>query len=309
LKKIKIGIIGLGNLGMQYIIRLQRSQTFELIGVNDKHPEQYEDLKEESNLVFYNDTAKLTNLCDAVIICTPNHVINKYLFDVIKSGKHILLGKPIVNDLPDILYINDLVRESGIKMQISMVDSFNPVFNTLREIVEEPMFVEIRRNITYESSKNNPLIIRESLLKDISLLLELCKDSNVQKIRYNNLYDKLDFIQVRIEFDNGTSAHISINKLSNQKSFILQVYQTNKNIIANFLTRRINSFSVNSSKQSIQENNIELAELEAIEEELNAFANSILNDTDCKNSISDFYRASVITQDVLKKMNPLDVLV
>lgn len=294
---------------MQYIIRLQRSQTFELIGVNDKHPEQYEDLKEESNLVFYNDTAKLTNLCDAVIICTPNHVINKYLFDVIKSGKHILLGKPIVNDLPDILYINDLVRESGIKMQISMVDSFNPVFNTLREIVEEPMFVEIRRNITYESSKNNPLIIRESLLKDISLLLELCKDSNVQKIRYNNLYDKLDFIQVRIEFDNGTSAHISINKLSNQKSFILQVYQTNKNIIANFLTRRINSFSVNSSKQSIQENNIELAELEAIEEELNAFANSILNDTDCKNSISDFYRASVITQDVLKKMNPLDVLV
>jgi predicted dehydrogenase len=309
LKKIKIGIIGLGNLGMQYIIRLQRSQTFELIGVNDKHPEQYEDLKEESNLVFYNDTAKLTSLCDAVIICTPNHVINKYLFDVIKSGKHILLGKPIVNDLPDILYINDLVRESGIKMQISMVDSFNPVFNTLREIVEEPMFVEIRRNITYESSKNNPLIIRESLLKDISLLLELCKDSNVQKIRYNNLYDKLDFIQVRIEFDNGTSAHISINKLSNQKSFILQVYQTNKNIIANFLTRRINSFSVNSSKQSIQENNIELAELEAIEEELNAFANSILNDTDCKNSISDFYRASVITQDVLKKMNPLDVLV
>lgn len=309
MKKIKIGIIGLGNLGMQYIIRLQRSQTFELIGVNDKHPEQYEDLKEESNLVFYNDTAKLTNLCDAVIICTPNHVINKYLFDVIKSGKHILLGKPIVNDLPDILYINDLVRESGIKMQISMVDSFNPVFNTLREIVEEPMFVEIRRNITYESSKNNPLIIRESLLKDISLLLELCKDSNVQKIRYNNLYDKLDFIQVRIEFDNGTSAHISINKLSNQKSFILQVYQTNKNIIANFLTRRINSFSVNSSKQSIQENNIELAELEAIEEELNAFANSILNDTDCKNSISDFYRASVITQDVLKKMNPLDVLV
>lgn len=294
---------------MQYIIRLQRSQTFELIGVNDKHPEQYEDLKEESNLVFYNDTAKLTSLCDAVIICTPNHVINKYLFDVIKSGKHILLGKPIVNDLPDILYINDLVRESGIKMQISMVDSFNPVFNTLREIVEEPMFVEIRRNITYESSKNNPLIIRESLLKDISLLLELCKDSNVQKIRYNNLYDKLDFIQVRIEFDNGTSAHISINKLSNQKSFILQVYQTNKNIIANFLTRRINSFSVNSSKQSIQENNIELAELEAIEEELNAFANSILNDTDCKNSISDFYRASVITQDVLKKMNPLDVLV
>jgi predicted dehydrogenase len=309
LKKIKIGIIGLGNLGMQYIIRLQRSQIFELIGVNDKHPEQYEDLKEESNLVFYNDTAKLTSLCDAVIICTPNHVINKYLFDVIKSGKHILLGKPIVNDLPDILYINDLVRESGIKMQISMVDSFNPVFNTLREIVEEPMFVEIRRNITYESSKNNPLIIRESLLKDISLLLELCKDSNVQKIRYNNLYDKLDFIQVRIEFDNGTSAHISINKLSNQKSFILQVYQTNKNIIANFLTRRINSFSVNSSKQSIQENNIELAELEAIEEELNAFANSILNDTDCKNSISDFYRASVITQDVLKKMNPLDVLV
>jgi predicted dehydrogenase len=309
LKKIKIGIIGLGNLGMQYIIRLQRSQTFELIGVNDKHPEQYEDLKEESNLVFYNDTAKLTSLCDAVIICTPNHAINKYLFDVIKSGKHILLGKPIINDLPDILYINDLVRESGIKMQISMVDSFNPVFNTLKEIVEEPMFVEIRRNITYESSKNNPLIIRESLLKDISLLLELCKDSNVKKIRYNNLYDKLDFIQVRIEFDNGTSAHISINKLSNQKSFILQVYQTNKNIIANFLTRRINSFSVNNSKQSIQENNIELAELEAIEEELNAFANSILNDIDCKNSISDFYRASVITQDVLKKMNPLDVLV
>ncbi|QQR98523.1 MAG: Gfo/Idh/MocA family oxidoreductase [Sphingobacteriales bacterium] len=307
MKKLKVAIIGIGNLGMQYIIRLQYNKLFELVGVNDKHPEHYEDLKEESGINFYENADELTDACDALIICTPTHAINKYLFDVIKSGKHILLGKPILNDLPDILYINDIARESGIKMQISMVDSFNPVFSTLKTMVEEPMFVEIRRNTSFESSKNNPNIIKESLLKDICLLLELCKASNIQKIRYNNLYEKLDFVQVRIEFDNGTSAHISINKLSNQKSFTVQVYQANKNIIANFLNRRINTFTKSDNQQHVLENNIELSETEAIEEELNAFASSILNDTDCKNSIADFYRATAITYDLLKKIDILEI--
>lgn len=302
MKKIKIGIIGVGNLGMQYIIRLQRSRVFKLIGVNDKFPEHYEDLKEEFNIPFYKNAEKLSELCDAIIICTPHHAITKYLFDVIKSGKHILLGRPILNDLPDIMYVNDIARESDIKMQISIADSFNPVVSVLKKMIEEPMFVELKRNITFESSKNNPNIIKEYLLKDICLLLELSKNGNVQKVRYNNLYEKLDFIQVRIEFDNGTSAHISINKITTQKSFVVQVYQHDKNIVANFLNRRINCFVKNNFNQ-IQEQNIELGEADTIEEELMAFADSILNDTECKNSITDFSRATSILYDILKKMD------
>jgi predicted dehydrogenase len=300
--KIKTGIIGIGNSGMQYILRLQQNERFEMVGFADAHPHFYTHLTDEYKLHFYENPQDLLEACDAVIICNPNSYVMKYLYMGIRQGRHILLGKPLMHDLQEILYMEDLVCESGIKMQISLPDSFNPVFRNLKNAVSEPIFVDMKRNITFESAKNNTQIVQELLLNDICLLLAL-SNGKVQKVRYNNAYKQLDFMQVRIEFDNGSAAHISINKLSNTKNFAVQVYQASKTITANFLTGRINTLSQNDTH--LTETHIEVDETDTLNEELNAFADSILNNTECKNTIGDFYKAAelmrfmVINQEAL----------
>ena len=300
--KIKTGIIGVGNLGMQYINRLQRNEYFRIIGFSDVNLQLHEYLTKEFQLQFFDNARHLFDVCDAVIICTPNQSIMKYLHVGIKTGKHIFLGRPLVHEMSELLYIEDLVREAGIKMQVSLSDSFNPVFKKLKAITEEPVFIEMKRNIAFETSKSHSQIIQESLLKDICLLLNLSK-GNVHKVIYSNVFKQMDFVQIRIEFDNGTSAHISINTISNSKGFHIQSYRPSKVITANLLNGRMNIITQSNISSKLSEVNIELEETDTIHEELNAFAESIIKNKECLNSMTDFYKASELTYKILKSLS------
>lgn len=297
--KLKIGLIGVGNLAMQYLIRLQQNEQFKLLGFYDENHEAYEYLEDDYNLPYYAKVKTLIDESDALLICTPNQSIMKYLHVAIKTGKHIFLGRPLTHDLQEILYIQDLVKESDIKMQISLPDTFNPIFGKLKENILEPIFVEMKRNINFEFSKTNPHIIHEFLLKDVCLLLNLTTGIT-QKIRFSNAFKQHDFIQLRVEFDNGTSAHLSINKISNLKNFNVQIYQTSKTINANFPERTIHTLT--QDKDHIIETNTEVDEVDAINEELNAFAKSIINNQEAVNSIADFYKSSELVNKILKQM-------
>lgn len=303
--KIKVGIIGVGNLGMQYINRLQHNAYYEIIGYSDVNAHLNNYLEDEFALINYDNAKRLFEACDAVIICTPNQSIMKYLHVGIKTGKHIFLGRPLIHEISELLYIEDLVREAGIKMQVSLADSFSPIFKKLKEIIEEPVFVEMKRSITFETSKNNTQMIQESLLKDICLLLDITK-GKVQKVRYSNVFKQMDFVQIRIEFDNGSAAHISINQISNTKSFSIQAYQSSKVITANLSNRRMNIVTQRDTHLKLSETNFELEEIDTVSEELNAFAESILFNKDCSNSITDFFKASELTYKILKSLEEKD---
>src|SRR5436309_12720139 len=96
MKNVRIGIIGMGNMGKfhaDYLINKKVARC-ELTAVSDAFPanlERYKQFKtyEKSEQLIRSDEV------DAVIIATPHYLHTSIGIDALQNGLHVLVEKPI----------------------------------------------------------------------------------------------------------------------------------------------------------------------------------------------------------------------
>ena len=96
MKKVRLGIVGLGNMGRfhaDYLLN-QRVSRCELTAVSDAIPanlERYPQLKAFST----SEALVRSGLVDALIIATPHYLHTTIGIDALDNGLHVLVEKPI----------------------------------------------------------------------------------------------------------------------------------------------------------------------------------------------------------------------
>lgn len=85
----------------------------------------------------------LTKDVDVVIISTPNHLHREHALAALKSGKHILLQKPLANSLPDALEIVEAAECHGMTSGIYMSYFDQPVIHDLRGMARNGCLGEV----------------------------------------------------------------------------------------------------------------------------------------------------------------------
>ena len=101
MKKIRWGIIGLGNIAKTFALSIQPLENALLIAVASKRPDSLKFFQEKYNIskkfCFENYSELL--LCDeidAVYIALPNHLHMEWIVGCLEQEKHILVEKPAV---------------------------------------------------------------------------------------------------------------------------------------------------------------------------------------------------------------------
>ena len=96
--KIRLGIIGMGNIGKHHAGYLLEGQAArcELIAVASTSPQKLESYRQRGLKVF-GDSAELLRSpdLDAVIIATPHYQHTSLGIAALKAGKHVMVEKPI----------------------------------------------------------------------------------------------------------------------------------------------------------------------------------------------------------------------
>src|SRR4030042_3355691 len=97
LKKIKIGVIGVGRLGKKHVDEYSTMEHVDLLGVSDLRKNNLDFCKEKYHIPHltqdFNDV--LSSEVDAVSICTLNETHFDLVRAALKSGKHVLVEKPL----------------------------------------------------------------------------------------------------------------------------------------------------------------------------------------------------------------------
>lgn len=127
--KYKFNIIGTGANGLEHV----RVTTFEgraaVHGIFDPNPgsiksaqEAYAQLEPEGSLVVYDslEEAYTDPEVDGLVISTPNYTHIDVVREVVKSGKHILLEKPMATTIPDAHEILQLANGYGAVFQVGL---------------------------------------------------------------------------------------------------------------------------------------------------------------------------------------------
>ena len=148
--KVRIGVIGLGNMGSAHARNLFEGKIGGalLSAVCDIDPARLEWAKKElGSISFFDDYKKLieSNECDAVVIATPHYFHAPIAIDALNSGLNVMSEKPESVSVSDAKRMNEAARESGKVFGIMFNQRTNPLFIRAREEVKSGRLGELIR--------------------------------------------------------------------------------------------------------------------------------------------------------------------
>jgi len=153
MKKIRMGIIGIGNMGTAHANAIFQGKTegLELTAVCDIDSGRLEWAKHNlgPDVFLYSDYRLMINegKVDAVLIATPHCLHPSMAIDCFSAGLHVLTEKPSGIDILNVRKMNEAAQKSGKIFGIMYNQRTNPLFARLKELVEEGTLGDMKRFI------------------------------------------------------------------------------------------------------------------------------------------------------------------
>ena len=151
MKKVRIGIIGIGNMGSSHAQNLIDNKVpgALLTAICDINPERIKWAKDtlgDNVLLFEDATSMLTSKAvDAVIIATPHYDHSPLAIECFKNGLHVLTEKPAGAYTKQVREMNEAASKSDKVFGIMYNQRTNPLYAKLRDLVKNGELGEIRR--------------------------------------------------------------------------------------------------------------------------------------------------------------------
>lgn len=150
-RKIKLGIIGLGNIGSIHSknIAAGKCPELELVAAADLKPARLEWVKTILPEIRTFDSAEAmldSGLIEAVLVCVPHYYHPKYAIEALKRGLHVMCEKPAGVYT---LQVREMMAEADRHPELSFGLMFNQrtncLYRKLRELVQSGKYGRIRR--------------------------------------------------------------------------------------------------------------------------------------------------------------------
>lgn len=151
MEEVRIGIIGVGNMGTAHADYIQKNaiKGAVLTAVLDERRDRVKWIKENlgSDVAgFYEEDAFFqSNLIDAVIIATPHYDHPRLAIKAFDHGLHVLSEKPAGVYTKQVKEMNEAAKNSGLVFSMMFNQRTNPLYQKLRDLIQSGELGEIRR--------------------------------------------------------------------------------------------------------------------------------------------------------------------
>ncbi len=241
---IRIGIIGVGNMGQHHARILSLLKDVDLIGVSDLNVERGLDIASKYRIRFFEHYLDLLPHVEAVCIAVPTRLHHQVGLDCLRAGVHILIEKPIAASIAEAESLVNAAADSNCILQVGHIERFNPAFSELSKVLqtEQVLALESHRMSPYSDRANDVSVVLDLMIHDLDLLLELTK-SEVVKLTAsgscgaNSRY--LDYVTATLGFANGIIATVTASKITHRKIRRLSAHCKNCLTEADFLNNEI----------------------------------------------------------------------
>lgn len=320
---LKIGVVGAGHLGKIHIrLLLELEAEFELIGFFDPNDDIASDVIEKFAIKRFETIEALMAEVDCVDIVTPTFAHFETASFALKNSKHVFIEKPITETTDEAKTLMLLAREANVKVQVGHVERFNPAFQAALPYFNKPLFIETHRLAQFNPRGTDVPVVLDLMIHDLDIILSVVK-SGIKRISASGVAvvsDTHDITNARIEFDNGCVANLTASRISMKNMRKSRFFQKDAYISVDFLTKELEVvrmedvegepnpldvvFDLGPGKptKKIYFDKPELAELNAIKEELRTFHEAIVLDQTPIVSIEDGYNALDVAQRILEKL-------
>lgn len=139
MSSVKFAVVGCGNVGSRHLAVIQAQQGAEVAGFCDVDPE-----KLQKHAALYDGVAGYDSLdvllrrCDAQVIdvCTPHYLHAEHTLQAIRSGRHVLVEKPMALRASDCDQMIAAAAEAGTLLMVVKQNRYNVPVALTKEAID-----------------------------------------------------------------------------------------------------------------------------------------------------------------------------
>jgi len=305
---INISIVGANDLSKKHIEKLREIDDYNIAGFYDQDDSSAEWLEKTFEIPRFLSYDELINKSDAIDILSPVGTHYSFASKAIRNLRHVFIKQVLSENLLEARELNSLADEANIQLYVSHHEKFHPNYQLLKKLLNNPFYIESTKfdpNILNYSVEN---LVFDLLLNELELVLNIVK-SKVRKIRasgasLHNSY--VDFINVRIEFDNGCVFNMVSGNFESEQKNEIKFFQRNKTYslnLDNFVLTVLNSSSESNEESEDVKKYKSKNMSDMIKRELEYFASSITNHSLNLRSHYDNYQLLEVAHEIIEKLN------
>ena len=223
--RIKVGVVGLGYWGPNYVRNFIRHEKAEVIwgcDINDNSLRKIHQLYPQVKLTEnYTDLVKDSKL-DCIAISTPSETHYKIAKLALGAGKHVLLAKPLSTNLNEGKELVTLARRKGLLLHGDLTYLYTPAVKTIKNLLKtnvlgKPLYFDsLRTNLGLIQSEVN--VIWDLAPHDMSIISYWFnyKPKKIFAVGSKHLKNSKmeEMAHITINYEKGFIAHIHISWLS-----------------------------------------------------------------------------------------------
>ncbi|MBF0118768.1 MAG: Gfo/Idh/MocA family oxidoreductase [Desulfobacterales bacterium] len=285
MKKIRVGVVGVGYLGKFHAEKYANIEDVELVGVVDVNHENACKIAENVKTRPYCNHKELIGKVDAVSIVVPTQFHFSVAKDFLENGADVLIEKPITTTVDEADELIKIANSKGLIIQVGHLERFNPAVLAVKDIVNKPIFIESHRLGIYKERGIDVSVVLDLMIHDIDIIRSFVK-SDIKELRASGvavISSNIDIANARIEFKSGCVANVTASRISMKNERKIRLFQKDAYVSVDFANHEIVVIQPTEGKTGdelipgMNINKRSFDKSDALYEELKSFVKSVKN--------------------------------
>jgi predicted dehydrogenase len=227
MKKLRIGVVGVGHIGSNHARIYSELPNAQLVGILDIDPARADEIGGKYKAKAVASLNEFAGMIDAASVATPTSVHFSIARDLLAQGKHLLIEKPITEKTSDARDLAQMAAEKGLVLQVGHVERFNPVLSALEQRLTHPRFIEAHRLSPYPNRSTEIGVVLDLMIHDLEIILHLVDSmvENIDAVGVPVLSRGEDIANARLRFASGCIANVTSSRISPERMRKIRVFQ------------------------------------------------------------------------------------
>jgi predicted dehydrogenase len=240
MKKLRVGVIGVGYLGQHHARLYADLPGAVLAGITDANPDQARAIGDRYRVPVFPDPDSLLKRVDAVSIAVPTAAHYEVAKACLSAGVHVLVEKPIAVTLAEAHELVELARQARRTLQVGHVERFNPVIRAVRSYIKRPGFIECHRLSPFIDRGTDVDVVLDLMIHDLDMVLSF-DPGPVEEVHAAGvavLSSNIDIANARVSFGSGCVANLTASRVSTTRMRRLRLFQRDLYLSVDYQTRQ-----------------------------------------------------------------------
>jgi predicted dehydrogenase len=238
MENIRVGVVGVGHLGMHHARVYTEILGAQLVGVVDVDEERAHTIGENLGVPAFSDLEDFIRIkrpdALSIVVPTSRHFeVAKYVMD---QGLHVLIEKPVTSTVDEAEELLRLAVDKNLILQVGHIERFNSAVQHVREFVNEPYFIQTHRMGPFTPRINDVGVVLDLMIHDVDIILSMVNSElvSISAIGRSVRTDHEDIASAQLEFANGALAQILVSRVSEKRQRQMEIMEAERYITVNY---------------------------------------------------------------------------